>query len=60
MTDLFSLNAPPAPTKIGQANGEFLARLAMMSAGQRKRVKPSDFPHANPNLVTDNVRFHGG
>lgn len=57
MSDLF---ATPPPTKIGQANGEFLGRLALMGPEQRKHVKPADFPYATPSLVKDNVRFHGG
>lgn len=58
--DLFSTINPPRRLKIGQANGEFLARLTSMSPGQRHTVHPKDFPEANPSLVIANRIFHGG
>jgi hypothetical protein len=57
VTDLFS---PPAPTRVGQANGEFLAHLAMMAPAERAKITPSTFPHASPACVMANVRFHAG
>lgn len=60
MTDLFSQLHAIKPTKIGQANGEFLGRLATMPPAQRRRVTPRDFPYATPSLVVANVAFHGG
>lgn len=59
MTDLFGHN-PPRPTKVGQANGEFLGHFALMSPFQRQNVTPADFPLANPEIVNANVALHGG
>ena len=60
MTDLFSNQPPPRPTRIGQANGEFLAHLAAMEPHQRAQVMPEQFPYACPTLVQTNAVFHGG
>lgn len=58
--DLFSPLERPAPSKTGQANGEFLAHLAMLDPAKRRHVTPADFPHANPALVKANVTFQTG
>ena len=58
MTDLFSA-IPPRKLKVGQANGEFLIRLADMLPGNRAMVKPSDFPDATARFVKANAAFHG-
>jgi len=60
MTDLFSAIDRPKPTKVGQANGEFLARVAAMSPEQRKMMTAQDHPFANPEFVEANRAFHGG
>ena len=60
MTDLFSQEMTPRRLKVGQANGEFLARLAAMSPHDRAKVTPQDFPDACPRTVRRNVQFHGG
>lgn len=59
MSDLFA-SIPPRRLKIGQANGEFLARLAMLHPSERGSVRPRDFPDATPAYVRANARFHGG
>lgn len=59
MPDLFA-DLPAKPLKVGQANGEFLARLAMMHPAERGTVKPADFPQATPRLVRANVAFLTG
>lgn len=61
--DLFSTIAAPEqrkPTKVGQGNGEFLARVAAMTPDQRKALKPCDHPFAHPGFVAANRAFHGG
>lgn len=58
--DLFGAIERPKPTKVGQANGEFLAAIAAMPAHQRKSVRASDFPYADARFVAANARFHGG
>lgn len=60
MTDLFATLEPPRRLKVGQANGEFLAKLALLTPNQRAKVKPEDFPEACPKTVRRNVAFHGG
>lgn len=59
MTDLFA-HMPPRQPKIGQGNGEFLARLAMLHPSERGSVRPDQFPNATPAYVLANARFHGG
>lgn len=58
MSDLFT--STPAPTRIGQANGEFLAHLAAMPATKRRAVTPGQFPHASAALVESNAAFWRG
>ena len=61
MADLFATLEPkPRRLKIGQGNGEFLARVAAMRPEQRKTLNPQDHPDAAPNLVIANRVFHGG
>lgn len=59
MTDLFA-SLPPRKLKVGQANGEFLAKLAMMHPSERGSIRPNDFPDATPRCVFENAKFHGG
>lgn len=58
--DLFQPQGTPAPTRIGQANGEFLAHLALMEPARRRHITVADFPHATPSLIRANVAFHAG
>lgn len=59
--DLFATLEPqPRRLKVGQGNGEFLARVATMRPEQRKTLDPKDHPDATPKLVIANRVFHGG
>ena len=56
MTDLFPTQRP---LKVGQANGEFLAKLAMADPSTRATVRPNSFPDACSDLVKANAIFWG-